>query len=215
MRDRVWARRAFHLRYGHCDRVHADHFRDGFIAGYGNVCEGHGGECPALPPEKYWSYRYRSHEGAEMQNAWFAGFEAGAESARADGTTTFQEIQISRALEEAMLAADEMEAMHAGIRKEYIIDAAPVTEGASRRSPIVINEPMMPRPMSTPPSMSMPQANMPYIPDNQPPYQRMEMAPSENMPLSIQGHPASSPSGQPLPAKIIPAQAPVVPGQSR
>ena len=85
VRDLEWAKRALHSRYGHCQRVHADHFRDGFCDGYGAVFDGGSGECPPLPPEKYWGFQYRTHEGAEMQNAWFAGYEAGAAAAKTDG----------------------------------------------------------------------------------------------------------------------------------
>ena len=182
LQTRVWARRAFHLQFGHCERVHADHFQQGFEAGYCDVCEGRSGQVPALPPEKYWGFRYRNAEGAEMQNAWFSGFEAGAKTAFTDGSGSFQEIQMSRQIEEAMLAAEELEYLHSGIEREYIVDMAPVTEGPSQST--------------------IPQTNVPFI--------------NTNVPVITSPVPSNSAgSNQPLPVQIVPAQAPIVPGQQR
>ena len=54
-RDRVWAQRAFNLRFANCNREFADHFRNGFCAGYSDVCGGGDGFAPALPPDQYLS----------------------------------------------------------------------------------------------------------------------------------------------------------------
>ena len=189
MQEKVWAKRAFHLRFGHCERIHADHFRDGFVAGYCNVCDGKGGEMPALPPEKYWGFQYRNMEGAEMQNAWFAGFEQGAESARTDGSGSFHEIQISRQLEEAMLEAEQIEMLHSGITTEIIEDAVPVRQGITQQ-----------------PQPAIPQTNSPYIPESVPTLNPMPM---ESAPLApsirVPGTPAGFGSEQPMADPPLPS----------
>lgn len=215
MRDHVWAKRAFHLRYGHCERIHADHFHEGFLAGYGNVCQGHGGECPPLPPEKYWSYNYRNEDGSQMQDAWFAGFEAGASSAKADGAAKFQEIKISRDLQEAMLQAEAIEHMHSGFETEHIVEGSVVT---LPESTIPTNSRLVPQ--SNNPSQMNTSYGLPSTGINQ------QSTPLAQPPLPINGSPLPIPmnrpitntptsSGMPLPSKIVPAQVPIVTGNKR
>ncbi len=196
MQEKVWAKRAFHLRFGHCERVHADHFRDGFLAGYCNVCDGKGGQIPTLPPEKYWGFNYRNQEGAEKQNAWFAGFESGAESARTDGSGSFQGIQIARQVEEAIVQAEEMQDQHAGIYREYIVDMAPVTQGSGQTL------------------APLPQANMPYNLEQEDAMNRAAGNPAISgpaQPVPMPSLPAGFDANQPLPVQSVP----IVPGASR
>ncbi len=176
MRDHVWAKRAFHLRYGRCERPHATHFRDGFVCGYSDVCGGGEGIAPTLPPEKYWSYRYRSNEGSQMQNAWFEGYEAGSSAARQDGITSFNTVQISRDVQMAMQAAEQIKLQNSGIEKSYIVDVTPVES---------INSPL-------------PQSTNSLIP---------RMAPGANQPTG----PTMDPTA---PLHVIPADVPVIQGQS-
>ena len=188
MQEQVWARRAFHLRYGHCERVHADHFRAGFIAGYCNVCNGDGTEPPALPPEQYWGFQYRNQEGAEMQTAWFSGFESGAHSAQTDGSGSFQNIQISRQLEEAMLAADQLQDVHGGIQREYEVGLAPIVGSG-------LVEPKQPR--ANVPYITGPITTSPTIPNsNQGSGSRS--IPNSNQGSSSRSIPMSSPVPQPI-----------------
>jgi hypothetical protein len=160
LQEKVWARRAFHLRFGHCERIHADHFRDGFVAGYCNVCDGKGGQIPTLPPDKYWGFNYRNQEGVEMQNAWFAGFEAGAQSARSDGSGNWQGIQIPRQVQEAIMEAQAIEDNHSGIEREYVLEMNEAAPGGIPLQPAV------------------PQTNMPSVPDS---------TAASNMPLAQPG----------------------------
>lgn len=191
MRDRVWAKRAFHLQYGHCQRVHADHFRDGFIAGYCNVCEGGTGECPAMPPERYWGFQYQNQEGADMQNAWFAGYESGAGSAHNDGSGAFREIQISREVEQLMLVDQAIKAEHAGVRKSSIYGDQVVIENPAGLQNAIQAE------MSPP--MMVPRSNSPMaIPGNS--WQR---ASSQSIPQ------------QPLPMQMVPNEIPIIVGPSQ
>ena len=101
-RDMVWARRAFNLRYGNCDRPFANHFRNGFVEGYCSVCEGGDGYVPAVPPEEYWGYEYQSAEGSQCVNAWFEGFPLGAAAARKDNAGKYNDIFISKMINNAV-----------------------------------------------------------------------------------------------------------------
>jgi hypothetical protein len=223
MRDHVWAKRAFHLRYGHCSRVHADHFCDGFVAGYGDICHGGAGECPAVAPEKYWGFQYRSQEGAEMQTAWFAGFEAGAEAARLDGAASFQEIQVSHAIEQALLEEQRMIDQYAGIERSYIVDMAPVTAGsrpAPTEYPVMTGDAMLSPGTSQSldpalsPTMSQPMANTPadVRQDNNPIQSRNNNQDQHHIVSPLL---PATPASQPMPMQIIPAEPPVIPGSSQ
>lgn len=101
-RNFVWAKRAYQMQYGSCDLPCADDFRDGFIAGYCNICDGNDGYVPALPPEKYWDARFQNVEGQKRTKMWFAGFPAGVKAARDTGAGAFTEIPISNMLEQAI-----------------------------------------------------------------------------------------------------------------
>ncbi len=211
MRDRVWAKRAFHLRYGHCTRPHADHFREGFVSGYGDVCIGGAGECPAIPPEKYWGFEYRSREGAEMQNAWFAGFESGSSAARSDGSTTYSGIQISRQIEQAMIDSRRIEDEHAGIQREYIVDMAPVRSGSS-----ITNSPVQ-----SSPSINSPRAmteSAPFVqsaPVIGPPMANTPMTLPHTSTPRIPASSTGTGSNRPMPVPIVPAEVPIIPGSSQ
>lgn len=101
-RDAVWARRAYNLRYGNCDRPFSRHYRDGFCEGYCNVCNGGDGYVPALPPAEYRGYEYQSAEGAQCVNAWFEGYPAGVAAAKKDRAGDFKEMFVSRMINSAV-----------------------------------------------------------------------------------------------------------------
>ena len=103
MRDHVWAKRAYYYHFPNGGHVHDSDFYEGFMAGYCGCCDGQT-EVPVVAPERYWNFSYRSEEGMERQNAWFAGFEAGLESGQSDGVSRFTEIQISQEVQDAILA---------------------------------------------------------------------------------------------------------------
>ena len=117
-RNYVWAKRAYHMQYGNCDVPCADDFRNGFIAGYCNVCDGKDGYVPALPPEQYWDSRYQTADGQKRTKMWFAGFPAGAKAARATGAGAFTEIPISNMLDKAI--QDDVKAGKDGIGTEPV-----------------------------------------------------------------------------------------------
>lgn len=200
MQERVWARRAFHLRYGHCERIHADHFRDGFVSGYCNACDGGGTDVPALPPEKYWGFQYRNQEGVDMQTAWFEGYEAGAQSAVSDGPGAFQNIQVSRQIEQAIASAQQVDDMHSGIYREYAFDNmnhAPLGSGL--------------------PDAKVPQTNMPYIIHEapvvqSPPMNNTPLAQPMTVPAWQTGAGANTP--MPMPMQSSPP-VPVIRGSSQ
>lgn len=102
-RDKVWAKRAFNLRYGNCDRKFGDHFRNGFVDGYCSVCDGGDGFVPAMPPECYWGNEFQCAEGAQCVNSWFEGYPAGAIAARKDGAGSFRDVYISKMINSAII----------------------------------------------------------------------------------------------------------------
>ncbi len=193
LHDRVWAKRAFHLRYGHCKRVHADHFEDGFIAGYCDVCKGGNGQSPTLPPEKYWGFQYRTREGAEMQNAWFAGFEAGTGSARTDGGDSWRGVRFSQELQEAIREERRRNDVYRGIEREYIVDVQPVEAGSGYYQNLEGTHPGVtegPIPMLTQPGMNTP-ATLPGA-----------------APLLPVTQPAGYGNGPPIPSPMVPTNLP-------
>ncbi len=102
-RNHVWARRAYNLRYGKCEREYSDHFRQGFIDGYCDLCNGGDGYVPAVPPEDYWSGQYQSPEGAKCVNTWFKSFPLGVKAAREDGAGSFQKVYTSKMVQAAIV----------------------------------------------------------------------------------------------------------------
>lgn len=102
-RNHVWARRAYNLRYGDCERDYPDHFRQGFIDGYCATCDGGDGYVPAVPPEEYWGHQYQSPEGAKCVNTWFKSYPLGVKAAREDGAGAFQKVYISKMVQSAIV----------------------------------------------------------------------------------------------------------------
>jgi len=72
-----------------------EHFGAGFRAGYEDVAGGANGCTPALPPRKYWTWKYQTPEGQGKTAAWFAGYPHGAKAAEEDGAGNFSQIQTS------------------------------------------------------------------------------------------------------------------------
>jgi hypothetical protein len=101
-RDLVWSKRAYNLRYGNCDRPYSEHFKNGFCAGYSDVCGGGDGYTPALPPESYRGYEFQSSDGSKCVNSWFEGYPAGVAAAKKDNSGSFNDLAVSRMLEAAM-----------------------------------------------------------------------------------------------------------------
>ncbi|MDE0935439.1 MAG: hypothetical protein OSA89_05955 [Mariniblastus sp.] len=101
-RDTVWSKRAFNLRYGDCKRAYANHFENGFCAGYTDMCNGGDGYVPALPPEEYRAPEYQSADGAKCVNSWFEGYPAGVAAAKKDKSGTYHDVLISRMINSAI-----------------------------------------------------------------------------------------------------------------
>ncbi len=101
-RERIWAQRAFNLRYPNCDSPFPSDFRAGFIEGYCNASRGGDVQAPPLPPEAYWSSRYTTEQGSKKVESWFAGYPAGAKAALSDGNGRYHDIKMSSELMETM-----------------------------------------------------------------------------------------------------------------
>lgn len=102
-RNHVWANRAYNLRYSNCDRDFPEHFKQGFIDGYNDVCNGGDGYVPAVPPNDYWSFQYQSPEGAKCVNTWFKAYPLGVKAAREDGSGSFHEVYTSKMIQSAIV----------------------------------------------------------------------------------------------------------------
>lgn len=101
-RDAVWARRAYNLRYGNCQRPYEEHFRNGFSAGYLDVSNGGDGFVPALPPQDYRGYEFQSADGAKCVDSWFEGYPAGVAAAKKDKSGNYHDVLISRMVNNAI-----------------------------------------------------------------------------------------------------------------
>lgn len=105
-RDHIYSRRAFNRRINQFPATrYPDSFREGFIAGYHDVAKGGKGCPPAVPPRRFWSWKYQTAEGQAKVNEWFAGYPYGAKAAEEDGIGNYRDIQISSEVE-ALLKAE-------------------------------------------------------------------------------------------------------------
>lgn len=129
-RDMVWARRAYNLRYGDCQRDYSQHFENGFEAGYSSTCSGGDGYVPALPPQEYRGYEYQSTDGARCVNSWFEGYPAGVAAARNDKAGTYHDVLISRMIDSAIKQGNT----DVALPKDSSAVAA--TESTGQQSPI-------------------------------------------------------------------------------
>jgi hypothetical protein len=65
---------------------YSEDFKCGFKEGFSDyLFWGGTGAPPPVPPRCYWNYKYETPEGQKAAQNWFAGFRAGAESARESG----------------------------------------------------------------------------------------------------------------------------------
>lgn len=101
-RDMVWAKRAYNLRYGNCERPYGEHYYNGFCAGYADVCNGGDGYVPALPPSAYRTPSFQSPDGAQCVNAWFEGYPAGVEAAKQEKVGNFNNVLVSKMIDTAV-----------------------------------------------------------------------------------------------------------------
>ena len=101
-RDRVWAQRAYNLRFANCNREYGDHFRNGFYSGYSDVSNGGDGYLPALPPDEYRGYEYQCAEGSKCVDTWFEGYPAGVAAAREEKAGDYHEMHVSRMIDQAI-----------------------------------------------------------------------------------------------------------------
>ena len=101
-RDRVWAKRAYNLRYNNCDRPYESHFQNGFVEGYCDTCNGGDGYVPALPPSEYRGFEFQSPDGAQCVQTWFDGYPAGVAAAKKDRAGEFHDIYTSRMINSAI-----------------------------------------------------------------------------------------------------------------
>ena len=130
-----------------------------------------------------------------MQQAWFAGFESGAESAKTDGSGSYKGIQIPRQVQEAITQAEEFENSYNGVRKAVVVDMSPATipPGMENNSGLPF----------APGQEFLTQPNVPVISGSN---ARMNNAPITNLPSSatIPGIPAGYGVQTPMPLQPMP-----------
>jgi hypothetical protein len=129
-RDNVWAKRAFNLRYANCDIPYAEHFENGFVAGYCQKCNGGDGYVPPLPPDQYRGYEFQSADGAQCVKAWFDGFPAGVAAAKKDRAGDFHDIYTSKMVNSAIIQ---------GTAKHVLPDDVPVLKGSVKKAEMQAN----------------------------------------------------------------------------
>ena len=61
---------------------HARHFERGWRQGYYDVSIAGKSCAPTLPPQPYWSAKYKTAQGAALTSQWYDGYHQGAEYAR-------------------------------------------------------------------------------------------------------------------------------------
>lgn len=132
-RERVWARRAFNLEYGHLPRKFREHFRRGFVEGYCNVCNGGDGYVPAMPPRDYWGYEYQSSDGAQCVSAWFDGYPKGVAAARSANAGKNADMYISNMIERAV--QQEKDGVRLASQVEVVRSTKPNSEGTPTTVP--------------------------------------------------------------------------------
>lgn len=150
-RDFVWGKRAYNLRYGRCDRPYSEHFRNGFCAGYADICNGGDGYVPALPPDSYRSYEYQSADGAKCVNAWFEGYPAGVAAAKQDKTGTYHDIMVSRMIDRAVKQDNSKGSLPTGIETK-----ADDTQQAESKTVVPNTQPRPISPVNPMPSVVSP-----------------------------------------------------------
>ncbi len=83
-RNKTMAAKAWHCQKENFGNP-SNAFKDGFIQGYLDICDGGHGCTPAIAPSQYWGWMYQSSNGQVAVNDWFAGFPMGAKAAEQDG----------------------------------------------------------------------------------------------------------------------------------
>lgn len=146
-RDLVWARRAFNLRFGNCDRPFPEHFQNGFEAGFIDTANGGDGFVPALPPAEYRGFEFQSVDGAQCVAAWFEGYPAGVAAAKQDKAGNFHDIQISRLVNAAIKQEKTRNLLPQEIPIVSSKQQAALKKTAARRKGLSSNPPIVPPPV--------------------------------------------------------------------
>lgn len=62
-------------------RLLSSHYKDGYRQAFIDIANGGSGDCPPVPPPRYWNTFYRSECGEKFAEQWFNGYRAGAAAA--------------------------------------------------------------------------------------------------------------------------------------
>lgn len=75
-----------------CDSGMGYHFASGWKKGYADVLMGGDGQCPAVPPQCYWSHKFQNERGEAAIEDWFQGYSQGAAVAQASGREHYHDV---------------------------------------------------------------------------------------------------------------------------
>jgi hypothetical protein len=78
-----------------CSSTPWSHYSRGWRRGYADVLMGSDGQCPAVPPQCYWSHKYQSDCGEVAIENWFSGYSAGSAAALASGCDQYHTVPLS------------------------------------------------------------------------------------------------------------------------
>jgi hypothetical protein len=78
-----------------CSANPRSHFSRGWRRGYADVLMGGDGQCPAVPPQCYWSHKYQTNRGDVAVKDWFSGYSYGAAAAIASGCDHYNSVPLA------------------------------------------------------------------------------------------------------------------------
>ncbi len=88
-----------HTAWWCCDSRCSDNpisdYSIGWRRGYSDVLLGGDGECPPVPPQRYWSHKFQSEAGECKIENWFLGYSHGAAAALASCRDHYNPVPIS------------------------------------------------------------------------------------------------------------------------
>jgi hypothetical protein len=130
-----------------CDPF-SDDFERGFIDGFVQYMTAGGtGAPPALPPRRYWKGKFQNPSGYQQIQDWFAGYEHGAEIARASNYRTFVTVPVSDAI-----VSDTMQSIYGRISTSEPTDET--DEGKVGGEDRFVDKPDPPQRVDAPSNMS-------------------------------------------------------------
>lgn len=129
------------------------HFARGWKKGYSDVLMGGDGQCPAVPPQCYWSHKFQSEWGEAAIEDWYQGYAQGAATALASGREHYNEVPRSdyfRQCSPSCLSSDYAEYDYGksvlGLQDRITVETKRVPRGRPATEELI---PESPKPVTT------------------------------------------------------------------